>query len=58
MLLVILKVKKLLQHFTKRIAKDRSKRVQKLIKRKGNKFYMLTKKAMIILLTFGLIKMT
>ena len=42
MLLVILTVKKLLQHFTKRIAKRNQKEftVEKVIKRKDHKVYI------------------
>ena len=44
MLLVILKTKKLLEDFTKKIAKTKSKmfRVTKVIKRKDNKLYVNT----------------
>ena len=44
MLLVILKTKKLLEDFTKKIAKNKSKmfRVTKVIKRKDNKLYVNT----------------
>ena len=43
MLLVILKVKKLLEHFTKKDCQKRIKksfRVEKVIKRKGDKLYV------------------
>ena len=44
MLLVILKTKKLLEDFTKKIAKNKSKmfRVTKVIKRKDNRLYVNT----------------
>ena len=37
---MILMVKKLLERFTKRIAKHKSKRVEKVINRKGHKLYV------------------
>ena len=41
MLIVILMVKKLLEHFKKRIAKNKSEefRIEKVIKKKGDKLY-------------------
>ena len=59
MLLVISEAKKLLKRFSKKNCKKKPKRVriEKVIKRKGDK-YMLNGKAMIILLIVGLIKKT
>ena len=40
MLSVILKTKKLLEFCTKKIAKNKSKRIEKVIKNKGDKLYV------------------
>ena len=42
---MILRAKKLLEHFTKKIAKSKSKRsrVEKVIKRKADKLYVIWK---------------
>ena len=60
MLLVILIVKRLLERFTKKNCKKTNQkefRVEKVIKRKGNKLYV-NGKATIVLLIVGLIKKT
>ena len=65
-LLVILKAKKLLEHFTKKNYKKKKKkkkkekelRVEKVIKRKGDKLYVKLKDYDRVLLTVGLIKKT
>ena len=59
-LLLILKTKKLLERFMKKNCKKQIKkepRVEKVIKRKSDKLYLIGK-AMIILLTVGLVKKT
>ena len=59
MLLLILKLKKLLEHFTKKNCKKTNQnefRIEKVIK-KGDKLYVNGKAAM-VLLTVGLIKKT
>ena len=65
MLLLILKVKKLLEGFTEKICKKEIKKsleliefiVEKVITRKGDKLYV-TRKDYNVLLTVGLIKKT
>ena len=63
MLLVILKAKKLLEHFRKKNYKKKKRkekecRVEKVIKRKGDKLYVKLKDYDRVLLTVGLIKNT